>query len=145
MPIWSCDTLDSYSISVTEMRTEPSIEITHKHFEQNTHLLKIVFHGGNAKEWISQKNHDPGSNKQHRTINQIGTHMYNTLDSTVHCDLELQLSSNKQTYSRVNNLLALLTVVKKTSKEIENVQSPFPGDDMKALETAVSAAIAVKS
>ena len=71
--------------------------------------------------------------------------MYNTLDSTVHCDLELQLSSNKQTYSRVHNLLALLTVVKKTSKEIENVQSPFPGDDMKALETAVSTAIAVKS
>ena len=71
--------------------------------------------------------------------------MYNTHDSTAHCDLELQLSSNKQTYSRVHNLLALLTVVKKTSKEIENVQSPFPGDDMKALETAVSAAIAVKS
>ena len=104
-----------------------------------------MLHRGNAKEWISQKNHDPGSNKQHWTINQIGTHMYNTTDPSAHCDLELQLSSNKQTYSRVHNLLALLTVVKKTSKEIENVQSPFPGDDMKALETAVSAAIAVKS
>jgi hypothetical protein len=71
--------------------------------------------------------------------------MYNTTDllHTVIWSCS-RLVANKPTVASTTYSL-YLQLSKKTSKEIENVQSPFPGDDMKAPAAASSAAVAVKS